>query len=60
MKEYEIHTLMDAFDVGNSSIINYEEFIVATFHLNKMENVKAYSGINVSPTCRMDLHHDKL
>ncbi|KAF5823427.1 putative protein kinase CAMK-CDPK family [Helianthus annuus] len=36
LEEYEIHDLMQAADINNNGIIDYEEFVAATLHLNKV------------------------
>ncbi|XWS43318.1 hypothetical protein CRYUN_Cryun16bG0092600 [Craigia yunnanensis] len=37
LDETELHALMQAADVNNNGTIDYEEFIAATLHLNKVE-----------------------
>ncbi|KAE8713145.1 Calcium-dependent protein kinase 1 [Hibiscus syriacus] len=37
LAESEFHALMQAADVNNSGTIDYEEFVAATLHLNKIE-----------------------
>ncbi|KAI7753186.1 hypothetical protein M8C21_030921 [Ambrosia artemisiifolia] len=36
LEEYQIHDLMKAADINNNGIIDYEEFVAATLHLNKV------------------------
>ncbi|XP_076902493.1 calcium-dependent protein kinase 26-like [Bidens hawaiensis] len=36
LEEFEIHDLMQAADINNNGIIDYEEFVTATLHLNKV------------------------
>ncbi|XP_076942943.1 calcium-dependent protein kinase 26-like [Bidens hawaiensis] len=36
LEEYEIHDLMQAADINNNGIIDYEEFVAATLHLNNV------------------------
>ncbi|KAK8542147.1 hypothetical protein V6N13_137281 [Hibiscus sabdariffa] len=37
LSESEFHALMQAADINNSGTIDYEEFVTATLHLNKIE-----------------------
>ncbi|KAE8711145.1 hypothetical protein F3Y22_tig00110303pilonHSYRG00339 [Hibiscus syriacus] len=37
LAESEFHALMQAADINNSGTIDYEEFVTATLHLNKIE-----------------------
>ncbi|KAF5473969.1 hypothetical protein F2P56_005915 [Juglans regia] len=46
LNESEIHDLMHAADVDNSGTIDYDEFIAATLHLNKIERDHLFAAFS--------------